>query len=91
VLLWATQAGHGQELWASGGTPATTRLVQEIGPGAASGVSWRTYGAQQIVQTGAGPGAKLIFIADDGTGNNPWAVGIGAFTGELRWLPVLRR
>ncbi|NTU81579.1 MAG: hypothetical protein HGA45_19725 [Chloroflexales bacterium] len=91
ALFWATRAGHGQELWASGGAPASTRMVQEIGPGASSGLDPQTINPYLVAQTGAGPSARLVFIADDGTGNNPWAIGVGAFAGEWRWLPIAHR
>jgi ELWxxDGT repeat protein len=54
---------HGQELWASDGTPEGTRLVADINPGPAA--SWP--------ENMSAVGGALFFKADDGQhGFEPW-------------------
>jgi len=58
---------HGIELWASKGTPASTRLVKDLTPGTASNIQWLGEGF------GTGLGNKLIFGANTGTDFELWS------------------
>ena len=63
-LVFAAVVGnHGAELWTSKGTPSSTRILKEIGPGSQSAdVNWVT----QV-------GHQIFFEADDGTnGDELW-------------------
>ena len=59
----ACDTAHGCELWSTAGTPESTRLVQDIRPGAASS------SPEQLLAVGN----ELVFTADDGLhGEEPW-------------------
>ncbi len=65
LFFTACDADHGCELWVSVGTPETTRLFQDIRPGAASSTP------DQLLAVGN----ELVFTADDGLhGVEPWHV-----------------
>lgn len=75
LFFRACDVAHGCELWVSEGTPETTRLFQDIRPGAAS-----SYPDQFLAV-----GNELVFTADDGLhGFEPWHVVLdgGATCGE---------
>ncbi len=58
------QPETGSELWSSDGTTAGTRLVQDSLPGPASG---NAYSFSQL-------GSRLLFAANNGTGERVWSV-----------------
>ncbi len=65
LFFTACDTDHGCELWVSEGTPETTRLFQDIRPGAASS------NPDQFIAVGN----ELVFTADDGLhGEEPWHV-----------------
>ena len=65
VFFRACDVAHGCELWVSEGTPETTRLFQDIRPGASPS------SPDQLLTVGN----ELVFTADDGLhGIEPWHV-----------------
>lgn len=65
----ACDTAHGCELWSTAGTPESTRLVQDIRPGAASS------SPEQLLAVGN----ELVFTADDGLhGEEPWHLVVDA-------------
>lgn len=65
----ANDVEHGSELWVTDGSEAGTRIVKDINPGNAEGVSPRHGFAQLTVH-----GDKVYFFADDGQhGTEVWS------------------
>lgn len=72
-LLFATDDGlHGREPWITQGTAATTTMLADTRPGAASGLTYyQPYPLPFYMPQVAG--GKVFFAADDGVhGNEPW-------------------
>lgn len=61
LAFFANDSTDGYELWSSGGTDATTKLVYDINPGAADADFMLDYVKMAMV------GNKVYFPADDGT------------------------
>lgn len=76
----ATEATHGEELWVTDGTPAGTKMVKDINPGAvSSNIEWL-----------ARFNDKVVFAANDGSGVELWiSDGSSAGTRMIKDIHIL--
>lgn len=71
--FWAEDETHGRELWASDGTEAGTRRVEDLCPGPCDANGNFGFGTE--VQRTTLPGSPLLVIAEDGaTGYQLWRI-----------------
>ncbi|HEV8242315.1 MAG TPA: ELWxxDGT repeat protein [Thermoanaerobaculia bacterium] len=84
LVFVADDGTHGRELWLTQGTAATTQMLADVRPGAASGLDYYQAYPDAYAEP-AVAGSKVYFTADDGShGRELWATdGTAAGTGMV--------